>query len=90
MSQAHSVTDKSASLLALIASGLHTHAEQATALTLGDRSQYIGLSDIGRALEWPCATRSFRDRIPIYPSCSPCNAATGWNTASGKPSRRKV
>lgn len=55
MPQAHSVTDKSASLLALIASGLHTHAEQATALTLGDRSQYIGLSDIGRALECPRA-----------------------------------
>lgn len=55
MSKAHSVTDKAASLLALIASGLHTHAEQTTVQTLGDRSQYIGLSDIGRALECPRA-----------------------------------
>lgn len=47
--------DKASALLALIASGLHAHAEQATALTLGDRSQYIGLSDIGRALECPRA-----------------------------------
>ena len=55
MSQAQPSTDKSTSLLALIANGLHAHAEQATALTLGDRSQYIGLSDIGRALECPRA-----------------------------------
>ena len=55
MSHAHSVTDKATNLLALIASGLHTYAEQSTALTLGDRSQYIGLSDIGRALECPRA-----------------------------------
>lgn len=34
-------TDKASGLLALITNGLHTHAEQATALTLGDRSQYI-------------------------------------------------
>ena len=47
--------DKAASLLALISNGLHAHAEQATALTLGDRSQYVGLSDIGRALECPRA-----------------------------------
>lgn len=55
MAQTQSTTDKAASLLALIASGLHTHAEQSTVLTLGDRSQYIGLSDIGRALECPRA-----------------------------------
>ena len=53
MTQVHS--DKAASLLALISKGLHAHAKQATALTLGDRSQYIGLSDIGRALECPRA-----------------------------------
>lgn len=54
-SQSHQPSDKASGLLALIASGLHTHAVQATALTLGDRSQYIGLSDIGRALECPRA-----------------------------------
>lgn len=55
MSRSQSTTDKAASLLALIAHGLHAHAEQSTALTLGDRSRYIGLSDIGRALECPRA-----------------------------------
>jgi len=54
MSQ-HTPTDKAASLLALISNGLYLHAEQTSALTLGDRSRYIGLSDIGRALECPRA-----------------------------------
>jgi len=48
-------SDKAASLLALIRNGLHLHAEHTSALTLGDRSQYIGLSDVGRALECPRA-----------------------------------
>lgn len=48
-------TDKAQNLLALISKGLHRHAEQSTAATLGDRSQYIGLSDIGRTLECPRA-----------------------------------
>lgn len=55
MFQSQVATDKSVGLLALIATGLHTHAEQSTALTLGDRSQYVGLSDIGRAMECPRA-----------------------------------
>jgi hypothetical protein len=49
------LTDKAACLLALIRSGLHLHAAQTAALTLGDRNRYIGLSDIGRALECPRA-----------------------------------
>jgi len=48
-------SDKAASLLALIRNGLSLHAEHTSALTLGDRSQYIGLSDVGRALECPRA-----------------------------------
>ncbi|MCL2123663.1 MAG: hypothetical protein FWH34_06185 [Desulfovibrionaceae bacterium] len=50
-----SASDKAACLLLLIYNGLRTHAKQASARTLGDRSQYIGLSDIGRALECPRA-----------------------------------
>ena len=50
-----SASEKAASLLLLIANGLYMHAEQTSALTLGDRSRYIGLSDIGRALECPRA-----------------------------------
>lgn len=54
-STADNSTAKASGLLALITNGLHSHAEQSTVLTLGDRSQYIGLSDIGRALECPRA-----------------------------------
>ena len=53
MPQPQQNIDKATSLLALIASGLQSHAERSAALTLGDRSRYIGLSDIGRALECP-------------------------------------
>jgi hypothetical protein len=48
-------SDKAANLLALIRNGLHLHAEKATRQALGDRSRYIGLSDVGRALECPRA-----------------------------------
>ncbi len=46
-------SDKSSALLALISKGLQLHATKTVADTLGDRSQYIGMSDIGRALECP-------------------------------------
>lgn len=51
----HTPSDKANGLLALLHKGLHLHAERATALALGDRSKYVGLSDIGRALECPRA-----------------------------------
>ncbi len=49
------ITQKAQNLLACIQHGLHLHDKQSTAAHLGDRSQYIGLSDIGRALECPRA-----------------------------------
>ncbi len=49
------VTQKAQNLLACIQHGLQLHDEQNTAKHLGNRSQYIGLSDIGRALECPRA-----------------------------------
>ena len=55
--------DKAAGLLELIRTGLHRHAEQSSALTLGDRNLYVGLSDIGRALECPRAALANK----IYP-----------------------
>ena len=51
----HTPSDKANGLLALLHKGLHLHAERTTALALGDRSTYVGLSDIGRALECPRA-----------------------------------
>jgi hypothetical protein len=42
-------------LMTLLAKGLLESSAQRTASSLGDRSQYIGMSDIGRALECPRA-----------------------------------
>lgn len=42
---------KSVGLLALITKGLLLHAAQAGASTLGDRTAYIGMSDIGSGME---------------------------------------
>jgi len=42
---------KSQGLLRLLTQGLLAHAEQKTAKELGDRSQYIGMSDIGKGME---------------------------------------
>ena len=42
-------------LMALLAKGLVETSIQRTASSLGDRSRYIGMSDIGQALECPRA-----------------------------------
>ena len=42
-------------LMALLAKGLVESSAKRTASSLGDRSQYVGMSDIGRALECPRA-----------------------------------
>jgi len=47
--------DRSQGLMTLLAKGLLESSVQRTASSLGDRSQYIGMSDIGRALECPRA-----------------------------------
>lgn len=47
--------ERTQGLMALIARGLVETSAQRTASSLGDRSQYIGMSDIGRALECPRA-----------------------------------
>jgi hypothetical protein len=43
--------DRSHGLMTLLAKGLLESSAQKTASSVGDRSQYIGMSDIGRALE---------------------------------------
>jgi hypothetical protein len=47
--------DRAQGLMALLAKGLVESSAQRTASSLGDRSRYIGMSDIGRALECPRA-----------------------------------
>lgn len=42
---------KAQGLLRLLTQGLLAHAEKKTASELGDRSQYIGMSDIGKGME---------------------------------------
>ncbi len=55
MTQVYNISDKATAFLRCVQHGLHLHSEQTTAIFLGDRSQYIGISDIGRALECPRA-----------------------------------
>ena len=47
--------DRAQGLMALLAKGLVESSAKRTLSSLGDRSQYIGMSDIGRALECPRA-----------------------------------
>ena len=47
--------DRSRGLMTILARGLVESSKQRTASSLGDRSKYIGMSDIGRALECPRA-----------------------------------
>lgn len=51
MTQSVLAQEAATRLLALVASGLQKHAAKVTTAQLGDRSQYIGMSDIGRMLE---------------------------------------
>jgi len=52
---AQTYEERTQGLMALLARGLVETSAQRTALSLGDRSRYIGMSDIGRALECPRA-----------------------------------
>ncbi|NDY55851.1 hypothetical protein G3N56_03730 [Desulfovibrio sulfodismutans] len=62
--------DPGTGLLSILASGLQRHAEIATAVTLGDRSRYIGLSDIGRGLD--CFRATVADKLPTaHPPFTP-------------------
>src|SRR5574344_1400668 len=49
------VSDAGKTLLDIICTGLEKHAEQSTLAQLGDRSTYVGLSDIGLMQECPRA-----------------------------------
>ncbi|QJB57389.1 hypothetical protein [Pseudodesulfovibrio sp. zrk46] len=61
---------KSQGLLRLLTQGLLTHAEQKTANELGDRSQYIGMSDIGKGMECMRAAVANKLGLAIFPAIS--------------------
>jgi hypothetical protein len=61
--------DPATVLLSVLAQGLQRHAEIATSATLGDRSRYIGLSDIGRGLD--CLRATVAGKLPAANSPLP-------------------
>ena len=55
-------------LLGILCCGLERSAEQRTAIQLGDRSQYVGLSDIAKMLDCPRAALAAKLYTPEYRS----------------------
>ena len=55
-------------LLGILCCGLERSAEQRTAIQLGDRSQYVGMSDIAKMLDCPRAALAGKLYIPEYRS----------------------
>lgn len=53
-------------LLEILRCGLERSAEQRTAIQLGDRSQYVGMSDIGKMLDCPRAALAGKLFVPEY------------------------
>lgn len=61
---------KAGGLLRLLTEGLLAHAEQKTASELGDRSQYIGMSDIGKGMECMRAAVASKLGVSAIPAVS--------------------
>lgn len=61
---------KAQGLLRLLTQGLLAHAEQKTASELGDRSQYIGMSDIGKSMECMRAAVASKLGLSAIPAAS--------------------
>ena len=72
--------DPATALLSILAQGLQRHAGIATAATLGDRSRYIGLSDIGRGLD--CLRATVAGKLPAGNSPLPQSDLTQAATLS--------
>ena len=53
-------------LLEILRCGLERYAERQTAIRLGDRSRYVGLSDIARMLDCPRAALAAKLCLPEY------------------------
>ena len=57
-------------LLKILRCGLERSAEQRTAIQLGDRSQYVGMSDIAKMLDCPRADRKSTRLNSSHPTTS--------------------
>ncbi len=55
------IPSRSSALLGLLARGLQLHSQNSTRTQLGDRSGYVGMSDIGRAVE--CLRAAVADKL---------------------------
>ena len=53
-------------LLEILRCGLERYAERQTAIRLGDRSRYVGLSDIAKMLDCPRAALAAKLCLPEY------------------------
>ena len=62
------VNTGSEGLLEILRCGLERSAEQRTAIQLGDRSQYVGMSDIAKMLDCPRAALAGKLYTPEYRS----------------------
>ena len=60
------VNTGSEGLLEILRCGLARSADQRTAIQLGDRSQYVGMSDIGKMLDCPRAALAGKLFVPEY------------------------
>lgn len=61
---------KTQGLIRLLTQGLLAHGEQKTACDLGDRSQYIGMSDIGKGMECMRAAVASKLGMSAVPAAS--------------------
>ncbi len=61
---------KAQGLLRLLTQGLLTHAEKKTDSELGDRSQYIGMSDIGKGMECLRSAVASKLGLTTFPTAS--------------------
>ena len=60
------VTDRTEGLRALIRQGLQAVSQQSTAVHLGDRSTYVGMSDIGQ--HWECPRAALARKVMPTPN----------------------
>ncbi len=71
-------------ILSLLAEGLKAAGERHTALNLGDRGRYLGVSDLALGLTCPravvAAKLSWKQAAPAWKHCLNSVTGTGWNT----------
>ena len=73
-------------LLEVIRQGFLVSSRSQTHAMLGDRTSYVGMSDVGKYLECPraaVASRIFPEPETLI-ACFLCNVVTGLNRVSGK------